>query len=186
MSGVTLEYDASSVVAKLNAMADVLADPRLMFLDMGEHLLHTTQKRFDTQTGPDGSAWEALKPAYQRRKKKNKDRILVLEGYLKNLLRYQATSEELLLGSDRIYAAIQHFGGVINIAARSQEAFFRRNKNGEVGNRFVKKRSSNFAQRVTLGPYTITIPSRKFLGISADDESALLEIATDHLERPLN
>lgn len=184
MSGVTLEYDAAKAVAKLNVLASALDDPRRMYLDMGEHLLATTQQRFSTQSAPDGSPWQALTPAYQRRKRKNKNRILVLDAYLKNLLRYQATSDELLVGSDRPYAAIHHLGGTIEIAARSQQAYFRRDKNGDVGQRFVKKARSNFAQRITIGPYTITIPARPFLGISTNDEQILLEIATRHLVTP--
>jgi len=184
VAGVRLEYDAAAVLAQLNAAGGLLDDPRRMLLDMGEYLLQSTQARFSSQTGPDGTAWQALTPAYMRRKKKNKSRILVLEGYLKNLLRYQATRDELVLGSDRPYAAIHQLGGTISIAARSQQAYFRQDKSGSIGKQFVKKARSNFAQRVTIGPYTITMPARPYLGISTQDEISLVEIATRHLERP--
>lgn len=184
MAGVRLEYDAAAVLSRLNVIAAVLDDPQRMLREMGEELLDSTRQRFNSQTAPDGSAWEPLKPAYQRRKKKNADRILVLDGYLKNLLRYQVTRDELVLGSDRPYAAIHQFGGTIAIAARSQQAYFRRDKSGEVGRQFVKKARSNFAQRVTIGAHTITIDARPWLGVSAQDEIRLLEIATRHLENP--
>ncbi|MCP4468996.1 MAG: phage virion morphogenesis protein [Aestuariibacter sp.] len=185
MAGVTLEYNAAAALAKINAAAGTLESPRTMFLDMGEFLLASTERRFSTQTAPDGSPWKALSPAYQKRKRKNKNRILVLEGYLKKLLRYQASNEALLLGSDRVYAAIHQLGGTIDIAARSQQAYFKQTKKG-VGNRFVKKSRSNFAQRVTIGPYTITMPARPYLGVSAQDEERLIEIATYHLEKSLS
>jgi len=184
VAGVRLEYDAAAVLSRLNAAGSMMSDPRRMLLDMGEYLLQSTQARFSSQTGPDGVAWQALTPAYMRRKKKNKNRILVLEGYLKNLLRYQATREELVLGSDRPYSAIHQLGGTINIAARSQQAYFRQDKSGAIGKQFVKKSRSNFAQRVTIGPYTITIPARPYLGISTLDEISMVEIATRHLEGP--
>lgn len=184
MAGVRLEYDAAAVLAQLNAAAGLLDDPRRMLLDMAESLLATTQQRFRTQTGPDGSQWQALTPAYQRRKRKNKGRILVLNAYLMNQLAYQVNDNELLVGSNLPYAAIHQLGGTINVVARQRDIYFRRDKNGEVGQRFVKRSRSNFAQRVTIGPYTITIPARPYLGISTQDEISLVEIATRYLERP--
>ncbi len=106
----------------------------------------------------------------------------MLDGYLKNTLRYQASDEQLLFGTNRRYGAIHHYGGDIEIAARSQQAYFRQDgKSGEVGNRFVNKRQSNFAQRVTIGPYTIAIPARPWLGTSAQDNQDLIAIAVKHL-----
>lgn len=70
MAGVTLEYDGSTVLLRLGAMADRLADSRQMFEDMGEALLASTRKRFDRQAAPDGTKWQALKPACQRRRKR--------------------------------------------------------------------------------------------------------------------
>lgn len=182
MAGITLEYNAEAALEKLDAAANAMAQPRRMFQDMGEHLLGSTQDRFASQTDPSGTPWQPLKPSYQRRKKKNQDRILMLRGYLKNRLRYQASDDQLLLGSNEVYSAIHQLGGTIEIAARSQQAYFKQTKKHGVGNRFVKKSRSNFAQRVTIGPYKITIPARPFLGVSDNDAERLMEIATRHLE----
>lgn len=183
MAGLTLDYRDDAVLAALQAIVDALGDPAPMLRDMGEYLLIAQGKRFASQTAPDGTPWQPLSPSYQRRKKKNKDKILQLDGYLKNLMRYQVKGSELQFGSDRLYAAILHFGGDINIAARSQHAYFRQDKSGEVGNRFVGKRKSNFAQRVTIGAYTIHIPARPIVGTSTEDDTELGNIALRYLEK---
>ncbi|MCY1366751.1 phage virion morphogenesis protein [compost metagenome] len=182
MAGVTLEFASQAVLAVINEAAEAMGNPDPMLRDMGEYLLIAHDARFASQTAPDGTPWQALSPRYQRRKRKNQDRILVLDGYLANTLRYQVGGGELVFGSNRPYAAIQHFGGEIQIAARSQQVYFRQDgKTGEVGNRFVKRKASNFAQWVSMGAYTIRIPARPFLGTSEADDYALVNIAMKYL-----
>ncbi|HBO4355091.1 TPA: phage virion morphogenesis protein [Pseudomonas aeruginosa] len=184
MSGATLEFDAAGALAVINEAASAAGNPAAMLRDMGEYLIIAHDQRFISQTAPDGTPWQALSPAYQRRKRKNQDKILVLDGYLKNTLRYQVSDDELLFGTNRKYGAIHHFGGEIDVAARSQQAYFRQDgKTGEVGNQFVSKRKSNFAQWVTLGGYKIKIPARPWLGTSADDNYVLAGIAMKYLLR---
>ena len=182
MAVATLEFDAVAALAVVNEAAAALADPAPMLRDIGEFLLIAHDQRFASQASPDGTPWQALSPAYLKRKKKNRDKILVLDGFLKNTLRYQVNNNELLFGTNRIYGAMMHFGGSIDIAARSQQAYFRQDgKTGDVGNQFVSKRKSNFAQWVTIGAYTIQIPARPWLGISDDDNYAIAGIATRYL-----
>lgn len=185
MSGATLQFDSQHVLAAITAAADALGSPDPMLRDIGEYLLIAHDARFSSQSAPDGTPWQALSPRYLRRKRKNQDKILVLDGYLKNTLRYQVGGGEVAFGSNRPYAAIQHFGGVIDVAARSQQNYFRQGSNGEVGNRFVRKRSSNFAQWATMGAYKIRIPSRPWLGTSEADDSELQMIALRYLSRAL-
>lgn len=93
---------------------------------------------------------------------------------------HQVVGDELLVGTNAKYGAIQHFGGDIDIAARSQEATFKVDRKTGVS-RFAPRRRSNFAQRVTLPAHKITIPARPWLGISAEDETEIAAIAQDHL-----
>ncbi|MCY1296327.1 phage virion morphogenesis protein [compost metagenome] len=181
MAGATLEFDAVAALAVVNEAAAALADPKPMLRDIGEYLLIAHDRRFASQASPDGTPWKALSPAYLKRKRKNPDKILVLDGYLKNTLRYQVTDDELLFGTNRKYGAIHHFGGEIDVAARSQQAYFKQSKDGEVGNQFVSKRRSNFAQWVTIGAHKIHIPARPILGTSEEDNFALVNIAMKYL-----
>ncbi len=60
-----------------------------------------------------------------------------------------------------LVAATHEFGGKIKIDERTQDLYFQE-KNGMVGNRFVKKGRSNFAQTVTIPAHVVLIPPRPF------------------------
>jgi len=183
MAGVTLQYDSAEALALIRRAAEAMGNPEPMLLDMGEHLQIIHRQRFAAQTSPDGVPWAPLSPGYLRRKKKNRDKILVLDGRLSRNLVNQVQGDELLFGTNIQYAAIHQFGGTINIAARPQEVFFRTNRDGAVGNRFSPRKRSNFAQSVTIGPYTIHIPARPWLGTSSADDNHLGGIALDYIRR---
>lgn len=107
---ITIEYDAAEVQEGLKKLQAKIGDLEPFYRDIGEALLNSTRKRFEGQTAPDSSKWEALSPNYQQRKKKNKDKILFLEGQLFGTLGYQVTPEELLLGTPKEYGATHQFG----------------------------------------------------------------------------
>lgn len=183
MAGATFEFDGTGALAIINEAAAAAADPQQMLRDMGEYLaFQALPKRFRSQSAPDGTPWQALSPAYLKRKKKNRDKILVLDGPLSNGLRFQVSGGDLLVGTNMVYGAIHHFGGQIDIGARQGEVYFRQDKRtGQVGNQFVNRKSSNFSQQVSIGAYKITIPARPWLGTSEDDNYILAGIAMKYL-----
>ena len=61
------------------------------------------------------------------------------------------------------YAFYNEFGATVEVPERTQTLYFKRNRDGTVGNRFVRKDKSDFAQDVTVGGHTITIPARPFM-----------------------
>lgn len=185
MAGANITYTLTTqdTLAALQAAADALGSPRPLLRDIGEALLHSTQDRFSSQTDPEGNAWEPLSPRYQRRKKYNANKILTLHGYLRSMLVFQESDQDVVVGSNLPYAARMHFGGEFEMAARSQYAYFRRGKNGDIGRLFVKKEKSNFKQGITIGAHKVVTPARPFLGVSLADEQTILDIAQDHLDR---
>lgn len=114
--------------AALEMKAELLADPALtraqaallniagasfveaVFNDIGEYLLISHRDRWGQGVSPGGEPWEPLSARYRARKRKNKDRILVLEGDLRDTLRYQADAARLAFGTDRIQGATHQFG----------------------------------------------------------------------------
>ncbi|HBI6270473.1 TPA: phage virion morphogenesis protein, partial [Serratia marcescens] len=80
---------------------------------------------------------------------------------------------------------VHQFGATIEIAARSQQAYYRQKKNGEIDNRFVRKSKSNFAQWHTIPAHQVTIPARPWLGVSAEQGERLVELARNYLQRSL-
>ncbi|CUZ66920.1 MULTISPECIES: phage virion morphogenesis protein [Serratia] len=186
MAGATLTFDYQDALNTLLSTQAALADPAPLLAGMGEKLLEFHQQRFREQKSPDGEPWTDLSPRYKKRKRKNKDKILTLDGPLRNTLRWQVNAEELLFGTDRVYGAIHQFGGTIEIAARSQQAYYRQKKNGKVDNRFFRKSKSNLAKWHTLPAHTVTIPARPWLGVSAEQGDRLVELAKNYLQRQLN
>ena len=110
-----------------------------VFGDIGEYLKIAHDERFRRQESPEGVKWKDLSPEYQKRKKRNKNKILILDDYLGAMLTYQATAESLLFGSDSKYAATHQFG------------------RGET------------TRKKTGKTFDANIPARPFLGLSRDD-----------------
>ncbi len=109
---------------------------------IGELLLRTTRKRFDTQSSPDGVPWAPLSESTLKRKKHNRDKVLTERGYLRGGLNYRSGRDYVEIGSDRIYASTHQFGA-------GKGAF------GSTGS----------GKPIPFGD----IPARPFLGVSDED-----------------
>lgn len=128
MSGVTLTFDAQDALNRLWDARTEMMRPAPLLRSMGERLLEFHQQRFTEQTSPEGVPWQELSARYRKHKRKNADKVLTRDGYLHNTLRWQVNADELLFGTNRVYGAIHQFGGTIEIAARSQQAYYRQKK----------------------------------------------------------
>lgn len=175
-ANIKVNVDTSRMQRSVDRMVALLQRPAPLMSELGEHLRGSTQDRFGAQVAPDGTPWQALSPAYMRRKHRNRDKVLTLRGHLRSQITFRLEGDDAVaVGSNRKYAAIHQFGGTIEIAARSRQAYFRRDaKTNEVGRLFVKKERSNFAQRVTIGAYKITMPARPYLGLSDADRNEIV------------
>lgn len=181
MAGAMLnvELDDSRTGAVLTELMGRLGDLTTPLLDIAEYLHQSTNERFGRQVAPDGSPWAPLAPSTLAKKKDG--RILRETGALQDTLRHSVSNNELAFGTDRPYGAIHQFGGKIEQAARSQQVYFRQGKDGSVGNRFVRKRQSNFSQWVTRGAHSTAMPERPYLGLSSEDDLEILMIVRDYL-----
>ena len=132
---------------------------------------------FDQSVGPDGETWAPLsKRAIANRNKKNAKvknktrqsdghKILMDTGVLRNSLTNAGapyslaaiSGNEIVVGTNVPYAAIQNFGGTIQ------------NPGTENG----------FGIGIHIKPYTITIPARPFIGFGDSDEKEVGE-AVEH------
>jgi phage virion morphogenesis protein len=113
MAGVsiTIEQNISETVAqKLHELMQAGVDMSGPFTDIGEGMLNSTRQRFEEQVDPQGEDWEPLNPKYQARKKKNADKVLVLEGFMRDTLAYNADDQGIELGTNRIQGASMQFG----------------------------------------------------------------------------
>ena len=180
MSGANIKISiASEAVQELLGRmgAPIQGDllPRL-----GEYLQSSTERRFKLgqQKAPDGTPWKALSPAYAKRKKQNKDRVLTLYGYLSGRIHWQPEgTNTAAVGTNEKYAAIHQFGGVIQKKERIAGVRYR-----SVAGRvlFSKKDDpGSKIRRVGIGAHQVKIDARPFLGISSEDHDRIEEIIQD-------
>jgi len=180
MAGTRLTIDQAELERLQAFMAEQAArDTRGLMPPLGEYLLKSTQRRFKTQTAPDGTPWAPLQPRYARRKKYNRDKVLTLRGYLRSYIHYQVPDAHTVeVGSNQKYAAIHQFGGEIDKPERQATVRYR-----SVAGRvlFANKTHTRgvTAKAVTVPVHFVKIPARPFLGISAADDKEIREIILD-------
>lgn len=155
---IKITLNDTQAITKINQLAQKLQDRRQLYGIFGETLMTQHKNRFDAQTSPDGKKWQATKSWY-----KSGGKILHQRGYLRNTLRYQIKSDHIEFGSNRPYAAIHHFGGVIK---PKRKRLLKLGSNAEFG----------FAKQVK-------IPARPWLGVSNKDGNVLLKKTENYLRK---
>ena len=161
------------IVAALTRLANKAKRLEPFFKNAGEEMVRSTQERFVSQMDPDGHRWQPLKPSTLASKAKRgygSQGILTMRRHLRDSIRYQADRNGVRWGTNRIYGAIQHFGGRTKahvIKPKNKKALAW--PGGRHPARSVKHPGS-------------TIPARPFLGVSVRDRERILEIIVDHLE----
>ena len=106
-----LQLDDREVQKAFQQLLDRTGSLGPFLRDVGEHLLNSTRERFESQEGPDGEPWEPLSDVTLGRKSRNLDKILVEDGDLMRDIFPQVSGDTLELTANRIYAAMQQFGG---------------------------------------------------------------------------
>jgi phage virion morphogenesis protein len=131
--------------------------------NIGVAMVKSVRKRFDAEQAPDGTPWKPLSPAYRAGKKGPK--ILqdsgMRGGLLGSIVWQLRGSDAVAIGTNKIYAAIHQFGGVV-LPKRGDFLVFR------LGDKLI------FARKVV-------IPARQFLGISVADRQTILDVIEDVL-----
>lgn len=165
---ITIELQSDRVTPALDRLAQLLDDLTPVMDEIGEYLIAATRARFAEGKGPDGTPWapksEATIAAYKARKDPVDHRPLFgPTGALSSQFSTVATPDSVEIGTNLIYAAVMQFGA---------EA-------GQFGARMgTDKRGRSFFMPIPWGD----IPARPFLGLSDDDETAILSIVTEWLE----
>ncbi|QND45203.1 phage virion morphogenesis protein (plasmid) [Rhizobium lusitanum] len=183
--GIRLEVREDQIIAgleKLDAANGSLSDANNA---IGAYLVTSTQRRFERETGPDGKPWQRLKPRTAARRIKGRPRgyanILRVSRRLEQSIVYEADDEGIAVGTNVIYAAIQHLGGTIAMPERQQTIYQNYDaKTDTLDQTFRTRGRSNFARDVTVGAHEIKIPGRPYLGIDDADRTEIAAIIEDH------
>lgn len=188
MTGIklTVEFSQDEGRAGLRALLERMEDRLPFYRAVGERVLTSTKDRFATETAPDGSPWQKL----SRRRVKQRERlkltpihILRARGYLAGSINYEASSDQVEIGSPVESAAAHQLGAVIQQPARAAKIYRKREADGSIGRRFAKKSEADVVTDVTIPGRRITIPARPFLGLTSDDEIGIRDDAEDWLMR---
>ncbi|WP_411037638.1 phage virion morphogenesis protein [Shinella sp. BYT-45] len=186
MPGASLLLD-DELSPVLSAIGVSISHPGALMAEFAAAMLHSTQRRFERETGPDGAKWQPLatrtalkKVRGRRRGTANILRVNPSAGLYSSVV---AASDDnsAEVGSNLPYARIHQLGGSITHYARSQRASFKRIRNRH---RFVKPGTKGARERnITIGEHTVRIPARPYLGFSEQDRATLVAIGQEWLER---
>ena len=168
MAGITFTAELSDEEArqKLARLTSRMENMAGFYKNVGEYMTgQAIPRNFASATAPDGTPWASLRPVTLARRKKagiTSAAILKASGRMAAGINYQASDEQLLIGSPAPQAAVLHFG-----AAQGQfGAFMGKDKKGR-----------DHFHHLPWGD----IPARPFLGFSAADEEEVIHIAEDWL-----
>jgi phage virion morphogenesis protein len=188
MTGALIQVDVQDEATRLYAeIAQRLGKSKGLMDAIGQTMVSSTLRRFQTQTGPDGKPWTPLSKSTL--KKRGPDaKALQASGRLRQSISFRSTSKTVEWGTNVIYAALMQNGGTIDRYAmgrvlRLREAEITK-KDGTTAKvkRFAKDRHKRAEERrVEVGAHSITVPGRAYLGISAADEKAIVRVAHDYL-----
>lgn len=150
------------ITAALTRLSAALSDMTPVMQEIGEIMIDSTKQRFPQGIAPDGSRWAPKSQTTLNRygaRSSNRIDIRPLfgpSGALSSQIFYEAAPDSVAWGSPMIYAAPQQFGA-------AQGAFGRTSRNGPIpwGN----------------------IPARPFLGVSAEDQTNILDAIAEALTR---
>lgn len=158
---IKITLNDTQALTKINQLAQKLQDRHQLYGIFGETLRSRHRDRMKAQLTPDGSKWKPLQSWYSSTKSSN--RVLHKTGELQNTLAYNILPNGLEFGSNRPYAAIHHFGGVIK--PKRKKALML-GANAQFG----------FAKQVK-------IPARPWLGVSNKDGDVLLKKTENYLRK---
>lgn len=157
---LTIKVDKGRVPTALAQVLDVLERPRPMLQAIGEYGIDSTMARFRTGKAPDGTRWAPKSKTTLARHPRGGRKPLIGESRaLSSTIAYQVGARSVAWGSNQVYAAVQQFGAPAGSLWRGKD------KRGRSG-------------KAPWGD----IPARPYLGLSAADERAILEIVREHLE----
>lgn len=134
--------------------------PRPVWDAIGRALAVSTQHRFETLTGPDGTPWPPSIRALL-----TGGRTMTDTAQLRNSITWEPSDQGVAVGTNLIKAAILQFGGTIQARMAQFLTFM-------VGGHFVHKRE-------------VTIPARPFLGIDHADEAEIAFQWEEYLGAPV-
>ena len=164
MAGASIELAFTNERQVLRAVADMAAigrQPEAVLWPIGEKLASNTRDRFDEGRDPQGNRWAPLSPWYLPFKRgPSVLKGAAMSGGLQGSITSAVAGHDVAVGSNKVYAAVHQFGATI----RPKRA----------GGMLVFRDAGGQAWGAAR---QVTIPARPYLGLSAEDEDDILDVA---------
>ncbi len=166
---------------KIGAMLKRIKDRRPLMKEISQIMLKAVQQNFETE-GKRVGGWPQLKASTlkDRKRKGYTSGMLIRRGNLFRSISARATNDEAVVGTNKAYARIQHEGGVINMASRSETFIRTRYAKGDKKGKF-KKGKGKAGQGFTFKAHIIKIPARPFLKVNKKDVKEIQEAIKSYL-----
>lgn len=151
MPNIQIEIHDDGIVAAFNRLIALGEDPEPVLDAIGRQLKANIQLGFAQSRDPYGTPWAPLKT--------RQGQPLVKDGHLRNSIDYQVDDNSVVVGTNKVQAKLQNFGGTVK-AKDAGSPFFM------VGDRKVFVKS-------------VTIPARPFMPsetLPADWREDILDI----------
>ncbi|MEW5727724.1 MAG: phage virion morphogenesis protein [Pseudomonadota bacterium] len=172
MNGATLVSDFRQLPLVQRALRDVAeraTDASDLTEEIGNLLQVSTRDRFETQTDPEGRRWQMLSAETVLARAGGRRKVYTAKGGLRKPAARKIAGMLTLVVEGILRDSITHVAGPDFV---------------EVGSNDQRARIHQFGGQAGRGR-KVTIPARPYLGLSADDEAAIVAAAQDHLRGPL-
>lgn len=152
---------------RLGALVAGFGDLTPLMQQIGTYGEGAVLERFETETAPDGSAWEKSKRAIAEGGK-----TLTDSSQLRSSRTSNASSDSVEIGTNKIYAGVHNFGfdGTVTVASHSRTIF----------EAFGLRLAEPVTFKVDAFERSMNMPKRTFLGFSAEDEVGVLALTEDY------
>jgi len=171
---IEIDVDTGEVSRKLQEAAEKLGDMTPLMRQIAKDLEDETRENFHAEGRPE---WVPLAASTIRRRKQKQGgdstlQILQDSGQLAKSLHSEFGADFAWVGSNKVYAAIHQFGGVVRIPARQQTVRLRTEPNGRLTRQRGRPNLAVFAGRDhkrvretthQVASYQVKIPTRPWL-----------------------
>ena len=151
MAGALFKMDLNRLQQAVSRAANQAGNLSGLSEALGEMLVSSTVQRFEDEEGPDGKKWEK-----SARAEDEGGQTLTDTGSLKGSISYEAGSNAVTVGTNKIYAGPHQFGGTIKPKKAGALVF-------DIGGKTIRVKK-------------VDMPERPFLGINEEDEAEARDI----------
>lgn len=142
--------------------------------DLKVDLTEAFDRNFERKAFFSGAPWQPTKRPVSR------GSLLVRTSAMRNSIKPTIQGESLVYSSSKPYTGIHNEGGTINMPARKQVIHF--NKKG----RFNKNnKKASYAQKASVGAYTVKMPKRQFIGDAPEVNKIIKEVVDDNVKKAM-